>query len=395
MDPSTGGPCQGIRNSIPALTKLGVLNEVVCLDEPSALYIKSDVFTIHAIGSAKNSWGYNVKLYTWLLSNLRYYDVVVVHGLWQYHSYAVWKAIRKLHMQSHINGDLKIPYYYVMPHGMLDPYFQKAAGRKIKAIRNWVYWKLIESKVVNAASGLLFTCEEELRLAREPFKPYTPKKEINVGYGIAQPPASTKNILKAFYDKCPQLEDKSFLLFLSRIHRKKGVLELVQAYEIAKSGASAVERENFPYLVIAGPGLDSEYGKQLTDLVANSSILSNTVYFPGMLNGNAKWGAFYGSQAFILPSHQENFGIAVAEALACGKPVLISDKVNIWREIKEAGGGMIQEDTVTGTTKLISDWCDLSGIKKDIMAVKAKTVYENKFSIHLNAMVFKEVLSAS
>ena len=64
------------------------------------------------------------------------------------------------------------------------------------------------------------------------------------------------------------------------------------------------------------------------------------VYWPGMLRGNLKWGSFYSCEAFILPSHQENFGIAVAEALACGKPVLLSNKVNIAAEIERDGVGL-------------------------------------------------------
>ena len=63
-----------------------------------------------------------------------------------------------------------------------------------------------------------------------------------------------------------------------------------------------------------------------------------------MLTGDAKWGAFFASEAFILPSHQENFGIAVAEALGCGKPVLLADKVNIAEEIAEDGAGLMELD---------------------------------------------------
>ncbi len=68
-----------------------------------------------------------------------------------------------------------------------------------------------------------------------------------------------------------------------------------------------------------------------------------------MLTGDLKWGAFRAAEAFVLPSHQENFGIAVVEALACGKPVLISDKVNIWREIVEDGAGLCRPRHPGGT----------------------------------------------
>ena len=73
-----------------------------------------------------------------------------------------------------------------------------------------------------------------------------------------------------------------------------------------------------------------------------------------MLDGDSKWGAFYGCEAFVLPSHQENFGISVVEALACDKPVLISNKVNIWREIAHDEAGFVEEDTVDGTARLLN-----------------------------------------
>jgi hypothetical protein len=77
-----------------------------------------------------------------------------------------------------------------------------------------------------------------------------------------------------------------------------------------------------------------------------------------MLSGAAKWGALYGCEAFVLPSHQENFGIAVVEALACGKPVLISDQVNIWREIVEDGAGLVEGDAEEGVEKLLRKFFD-------------------------------------
>ncbi|GHC61359.1 hypothetical protein GCM10007100_30840 [Roseibacillus persicicus] len=81
------------------------------------------------------------------------------------------------------------------------------------------------------------------------------------------------------------------------------------------------------------------------------SLLDSKVHFCGMLQGDSKWGAFYCARAFVLPSHQENFGIAVVEALACGKSVLITDKVNIWREIKESEAGVVVSDTEEGVVE--------------------------------------------
>ncbi|KAA3439600.1 glycosyltransferase [Rufibacter hautae] len=417
MNPASGGPCQGIRNSIPELEKLGVSNEVVCLDSPEAAFLGKDEFTIHALGPGKGPWNYSPKLSPWLLENLPRFDAVIVHGLWLHHGYAVRSALNKLRLKTTATkpGGHKLPGFFVMPHGMLDPYFQKAAGRKLKALRNWVYWKLIEGRIINEAAGVLFTCEAELSLAREPFTPYFPKREINVGYGIPEPPQLTSSMEESFFALCPDLRTRPYLLFLSRIHEKKGIDLLLKAYaeltmrhhlhkpvpELAEANDSspnstlAITRE-WPALVIAGPGLDTPYGKTLQKQAEETTLLGNrSIYFPGMLTGETKWGAFYGCEAFILPSHQENFGIAVAEALACSKPVLISDQVNIWREIAQTGGGLLAKDTQEGTKELLSTWTDLSEEERGQMRSNARTTYEAFFAIKPHALRVWEALKQS
>jgi glycosyltransferase involved in cell wall biosynthesis len=279
---------------------------------------------------------------------------------------------------------------------MLDPYFQKAEGRKLKAIRNWIFWKLIESKVVNNADGLLFTCEEEKRLATQPFKPYKPKQELVVGLGVDEPPVYSEQMRLAFIEKCPEAGNERFLLFLSRIHEKKGVDLLINAYlkvfyPEKSEPVLATGRDNFdsdqsiPKLVIAGPGIESAYGQKIKQLVDENEFLRDQVYFPGMLSGDSKWGAFYTCEAFVLPSHQENFGIAVAEALACSKPVLISDQVNIWREIDASGAGVISNDSLEGTQKLLEVWESITPQERSKMGEKAWKSFDEYFSIPLTA----------
>ena len=374
MNPEQGGPCQGIRNSIPELQKLGVVNEVVSFDNPEAEFLADDPFTIHAIGKSKSPWRYNKNLVPWLLAHFNDYDVVVVHALWLYHSYAAIKAIR-IFRETHA----KSPKVFIMPHGMLDPYFQKAESRRLKALRNEVYWRLFENKVINASDGVLFTCEEELLLARTTFTNYKPKKEINVGYGI-QPPPAYKSVMKdAFSAKVQHWNGKPHFLFLSRIHPKKGVDLLIKAYLKLEKKLGEV-----PQLIIAGPGLEGDFGKEMQLLAAESS----NIFFPGMLKGDAKWGAFYSGQIFVLPSHQENFGIAVVEALACAKPVLISNKVNIWREIANGNAGIVKEDNEADTYQLLEDWASSTQERKDGMAEAALNVFNKHFTIAQAAKQF-------
>lgn len=372
MDPSYGGPCQGIRNSIPELNAMGALDEVVSLDGEDVSWSIQDDFKIYRLGPGKGPWGYAPKLSSWLKKYLTQYDVVIVHGLWQYYGYAVRRAIEYL-----TSKNLKVPKFYIMPHGMLDPYFQQAPDRKLKAVRNLIFWGLIEKNTINSADAILFTCQEELLLARETFKGYRPKKELNVGYGIPSPPSEKSKDIEQFRTKNGLPANEEYFLFLSRIHPKKGLLNLVKAY--SKCFRDSVDI--FPKLVIAGPGLEGEYGQSVYTLVQNDSMLRKNVLFVGMITGEEKWAAFYGSKAFVLPSHQENFGIAVAEALACKCPVLISNKVNIWREIEEGKGGIVAEDTLEGTVFLLQQFSLLTPNQVAEMKKNAYSVYRNHFTV--------------
>jgi glycosyltransferase involved in cell wall biosynthesis len=388
MDPASGGPCQGIRNTNPQLMHNGISREVVSLDAPDSPFLGMDNFTIHALGPARGKWQYSDKLRPWLLANMARFDVVIINGLWLYSSYAGWSVKRELEKKAQKNAQLVAPpKLYVMPHGMLDPYFQRATDRRLKAIRNWFYWKLIESKVVNDADGLFFTCQTELELARMAFSPYHPKKEMNVGYGIIAPPPHSAQMDEAFYSKCPDAKGKPFLLFFSRIHKKKGVDLLIKAY--AEIVNKQINGTNACYkLIVAGPGLNTSYGKELQRLLAHYPDVKENIHFTGMLSGDVKWGAIYNCDAFVLPSHQENFGIAVVEALACEKPVLVSQQVNIWKEIENGGGGVAAADTFDGTRQLLNTWVSLPPAQKTSMAQKALVVFEEHFDIERVAKHF-------
>jgi glycosyltransferase involved in cell wall biosynthesis len=389
MDPAFGGLSQAVRNLVGPLKKLGVDSEVVSLDDPSNAFIKEDAFRIHAIGPWKGPWSYSANLSPWLKDNLDKFDAVIIHGLWLYHGYSTAKSIREFRSIKTDTRHRARPRLFVMPHGMLDPYFQRAEERKLKAFRNWIYWKVIESKVVNGSDGLLFTCEEERELARQPFRPYKPKREINVGLGIQAPPLHVQGMDVSFQTKCPEVMGRTYILFLGRIHEKKGVDVLIKSFRTIRSISASSQNV---VLVIAGPGMDSSYGQSMKKLVEEDETLRATVFFPGMLRGDAKWGAFYGCTAFILPSHQENFGISVVEALACEKPVLISNQVNIWREIEDGRGGIVASDTLEGTTALLSKWVALSQEQQKQMGQNAKSVFEKKFAIDLVAKKFSEAI---
>jgi glycosyltransferase involved in cell wall biosynthesis len=207
-----------------------------------------------------------------------------------------------------------------------------------------------------------------------------------VSYGTPGPgnadPAAQRD---AFLRKFPHLRNQRLLLFLGRIHPKKGCDLLIDAF------AAVAQRDPTLHLVMAGPdSVNLQPG-----LARRAAELGVTrITWAGMLSGDLKWGAFRAAEAFVLPSHQENFGIAVAEALACRLPVLISDKVNIWREIKQDRAGFVAEDSASGTVGLLQQWLDLDAPERLAMAQEAEQSFQRRFHIEAAARSLLETLEA-
>jgi len=387
LDPTKGGVAEAVKSFISIAEHYPIVNEVATLDLPGADYFQSEITTVYPLGPSHGFLRHSPTLLPWLIENIKRFDAIIINGLWSYHSYAVWKVVKKLK-----NNNQKTPLVFVMPHGMLDPYFQRAKDRWLKAIRNRIYWQLIERKIVNDADGLLFTCATELLLARETFHFYKPKKEYNVGYGIKNPPLFSANMNQAFNQACPGLNNEPYLLFLGRIDVKKGVDLLVKAY-ILLYRAKKMLGEKVPKLVIAGPKLNSDFCERIINEIAQFPEISQEIIMPGMLTGDAKWGAFYSCEAFILPSHQENFGIAVVEALACSRPVIISNQVNIWSEISKAGAGIIGNDDLEGVEYMLKTWFTLTKDKQKQMGANALLAYQNHFTLGETAREMINVIS--
>jgi glycosyltransferase involved in cell wall biosynthesis len=358
-DPKIGGPVEGAFQLTASLNPLGHVTEAVSVDAPDQPWMNDMPFKVHGLGPAKSSYCYSSRLLPWLKENASNYDLVIVHGLWQYHGFAVWQA---LHGSS--------TPYMVYSHGMLDPWFKHTYP--LKHLKKCLYWPWGEYRILRDAKAVCFTCEEERILARTSFSPYRCSERV-VSYGIRQAPGDPDAQREGFLNEFPALRGKNVILFLSRIHVKKGCDLLIEAF------AKAYGDDPDTVLVMAGPD-KTGYKPELLKIAERFGIADRIVW-PGMLKGDMKWGAFRAASAFALPSHQENFGIAVAEALACGLPVLISDKVNIWREIEGAGAGIVGTDDAEGTTKVFARWKSLSDAERTAMSEKALECFLEKFEI--------------
>ena len=111
-----------------------------------------------------------------------------------------------------------------------------------------------------------------------------------------------------------------------------------------------------------------------------------------MLSGELKWGAFRCAELFCLTSHQENFGIVVAEALACRLPVAIAEPVNISAEVAAAGAGLVHDDTVAGTTEALRQWLELPAKEKEQMGLRAEELFRERFDFASVARALLPVL---
>ncbi len=368
VNPSTGGPVEGVRQIARINRGYGHQIEVVSFDLPDDPWVRDFPQKIYALGPAYTHFRYCPRLVPWLRAHAADYDCVVVNGIWTYNCFGVWAALR----------NLPCPYY-VYTHGMLDPWFKYRYP--LKHFKKWLFWPWAVYPALRDAAGVMFTCEEERLLARESFWMYD-CNEVVVNYGTPGAPEPDKNYAEGFLTRHPTLRDKRRFVFLGRVHPKKGPDVLIKAF--AKilteqaAGSTPVTDGSEPVLIMAGP-TDGDYADTLKVLAGRLGI-ADRVYWTGMLQGDDKWGALQCGDAFLLPSHQENFGIAVAESLSVGVPVLISKSVNIWSDIIADGAGIAEADTVDGCVALFRRWLDLSEPERAVMRVNARECFLRRYT---------------
>ncbi len=345
--------------------------EVLSLDGPDSAQVNAFPATVHALGPVGSKYGYSRKVVPWLRENVARYDIAVMNGIWSYASFGAWRVLRQS----------QIPYV-VFTHGMLDPWFKRTYPAK--HLKKWLYWPWADYRVLRDAKAVLFTTDEERLLARKSFWLYA-AKEVVTCYGTARPSGERDLQTATFLERFPHLQGKRVILFMGRVHPKKGCNLAIEAF-----ARVLADSKNF-HFVIAGP--DQVGWRASLEEMSRRLNVSDKITWTGMLTGDLKWGAMYAAEVFFLPSHQENFGIVVAEALACGLPTLISDKVNIWREIVSEGAGLVAVDDVEGAVSLLKGWVALPEDQRKAMRESARDCFERRFEIHQVGRTLLRVLS--
>jgi glycosyltransferase involved in cell wall biosynthesis len=361
--PAAGGTTEGIRRL--AQSSAGAA-EVVCLDDAGESYVQGESFPVHALGPAKGSYWYTPRLQPWLKQNLERFAGVVIHGLWQHHSYGAYQVVRG-----------RTPYV-VFPHGMLDPYFKRAFP--LKHVKKQVYWLMKEYAVVRNARAVCFTTAIERDSAGETFWPRRWHAEV-VSFGTLEPGGDAATQRECFFRRYPAVRGRKYFLFLSRIHSKKGCDLLLEAFgRLARLDLD---------LVIAGP--DEEGLRPQLEVQAKRLGIDQRVHWTGMLEGDLKWGALRAAEAFVLPSHQENFGVAVVEAMACMVPVLISDKVNIWPDVESDGAGIVNPDTAEGTYRSMAALLGMTAEERRRLVSNGLACFRSRYEMKRTAQALEEI----
>ncbi|QDT71950.1 GDP-mannose-dependent alpha-(1-6)-phosphatidylinositol monomannoside mannosyltransferase [Lacipirellula limnantheis] len=244
-------------------------------------------------------------------------DVVHLHTPWSPGNYQLARLLRRA----------RVPYL-VSVHGMLDHYCMRT-----KPVKKHALLRLGGRRLFRDASVVHFTAEEE-RLQASHYIPVGDR-------GVVEPCL----VDLSPYDRLPgpQLAFQTFpqfspvapkILFLSRVHPKKGIDLLLRAV------ASLQDRWPDFQLIIAGPGED-RYVAELTRLAAELKI-GNQTFFLGMVRGELKLSLYETADVFVLPTHQENFGLVLPEAMACGAPVVTTRGTDIWRELQQGGVSIVE-----------------------------------------------------
>jgi glycosyltransferase involved in cell wall biosynthesis/acetyltransferase-like isoleucine patch superfamily enzyme len=277
-----------------------------------------------------NSFGYSRAFQRGIREAVHNCDIVHIHTLWTFASFAAARESLRANVP-----------FLVMPHGMLDPHSVQRGW-----LKKQVYGRLVEWPLIRRASGMCYTHLEEERLAAETCRGL-PRGHI-VELGTESPPECERDELRAeFLDRYPELRGRKVVLFLGRLHSKKGLDLLIPAFD------RVVQQQPEAHLLVVGPG-ESKYVESIRADVGRRG-LDSKASFTGRLSGREKWAAMAASDLFVLPSYQENFALAAVDAMRGGLPVLLSRRVNLWQDVVEAGAGRDCEPTVDSVAQKLND----------------------------------------
>lgn len=327
LDPEYGGPVEVVTGLTQALAKKGVEVSVFApsgndkgiytsnLEGVKVRFFLTDFFS-------KFWLSHSPSLAKTLMKEASSFDLIHIHEIWHHPSYSAYRAARSARKP-----------FIITIHGELEPWCLRH-----KAFKKKIYSVLIQRKILKEASALHAITKEEVNNISS----FVANKNVlHVPNGLN--PEQWKQLpgralLENLY---PQVKGKKVILFLGRIHPKKGLDILARSF-----GKISREQKDV-CLLIVGPN-DSEYQNKVEKMIETEGILDKVI-FTGMLTGHAKMAALSGADIFVLSSYSEGFSIAILQAMICGLPVIVTHQCN-FPEIEEIKAGVVIDPNVDQLT---------------------------------------------
>ena len=352
LNPVLGGPSNAIKDSSLSLIKEGLSIDILTSDKIN--YLNDKRIKVFNKGPSFGNFGFSFKLAYWLLKNKGNYDFFIIHELWRFYNLFARFFLKK---------------YFIFVHGQLDPYFETEFFKKLK---KKIYWILIEKKNLQNSKSVLLTSDIEKQLLN---KTFVNTKGINksvVQYGINRPKFLKSSSKNSFFKLYPNLKNKKFLIYLGRFHKKKGCDTLIYSFK-------KIINQNYKInILMVGP--NNSYKKKMKKLCQELKI-EDYVYWSDTLVGKEKFGAIHASVGMVLASNGENFGISLVEALSCSKPVITTNKVNIYKSILKYKAGFISKNNSSDFSKALKKFCKLNKNSKNRMSENSFRCFNDNFNL--------------
>jgi glycosyltransferase involved in cell wall biosynthesis len=352
LDPKYGG----MSAAVPALSSavMGVGKHTVsltgfCAPEERFSPSLANALDVHYMPLGYANWLTNKDARVRFQTIIDHSAGVHIHGLWEQSTFAAARAARNARKP-----------YLVSAHGMLQPW-----ALNNKRWKKAVYGRLIERANLKRARCLHALTSAEARDYR--------------GYGLTNPIAIIPNGVDlpsqadsgAFLTRFPALRNKRLILFLSRVHFKKGLDILCQAW------ASAAKRWPDAHLVIAGP--DFENTRAAIEALVETSGIKDRVTFTGMLDSALKWSALSAAECFVLPSYSEGLSVSVLEAMGMGLPVIVTKQCNL-PEVGEHGCGWVIDADALELERALTGYLSAPSSAIAEMSTKGHSLVQKRYS---------------
>jgi glycosyltransferase involved in cell wall biosynthesis len=313
LSPETGGPVSAIRGLTTAQRQLGHDVRVVSTDYGYVGGGHDDTDIVILCRCTVDSWRYAPSMKKKLTEWIQWCDVVHIHTIWEHPTLLATRLAWKFSKP-----------YLLRPCGMLDSWSLSQSR-----LKKGLYLKLFSSSLFQRGNLLHFTTNAERDKSHFP----DVMDSVVIGNGLSKESFLPRDVAKEFNATFPELTGKKLVLFLGRVDPKKQPDVVIRAF------SEIVGMDVQLHLVVAGP-YENAYRADLERIAIELGIVDR-VMFTGMLSGNVLYGAYRAAFLYVLPSHQENFGISVAEAMAGFCPVIVSEHVDIKDVIADAGAGRV------------------------------------------------------